>query len=469
MARRFPCAPGKGNPKGGRKAPDPGHRLPKFLLSPYVDEVGSPFYCRGKEEDQVLKPQSIAGNATAQNTEWACRPGIALSEACGVAEMGHNVLQELFTSKSDLAKSVAAMGLKDLERALESSEGKSYMAACAHLNKVNNAEVTDASVKSAIQDWLHWLQDGSDKKARAFRKLARVAGRLYLWSMDSLEQLAFATEPKAYAKAMKATMPADAPAALTLWAGSPQDAKKLVKALQATYRGQVQARKKKARKGLAQESGSSPTATASGSKSSTSSDKKSSPSSSEPSKKKDKKKKQKLSKKEKDKKEKDKKEKDKKEPKAPKADEKEKKEKKRKEEKDNSEEKEKKRAKPSPQSASSLRDFSSEPGTVPETAGAAALRDLTEDQNLAFMEWQLSEVQSSTEDWVAFNEALRGGTASAEEFTKHLDLIPPAVRKAFKVKVSKIPKADTMGPFLERITAIHEAAMSFWEAQNAGK
>ena len=68
MARRFPCTTGvsgKGRAKGGRKAPDPGQRLPKFVLSPYVDEAGSPFYCRGKEEDQVLKPRSIAGNATA--------------------------------------------------------------------------------------------------------------------------------------------------------------------------------------------------------------------------------------------------------------------------------------------------------------------------------------------------------------------------------------------------------------------
>lgn len=87
-----------------------------------LDEVGSPFYCRRKGEDQVLKPQSIAGNATAQNTEWASRPGIALSQVCRVAEMGHSVLRELFPSKADLPKSVAATGVNDLERALGSAE-----------------------------------------------------------------------------------------------------------------------------------------------------------------------------------------------------------------------------------------------------------------------------------------------------------------------------------------------------------
>ena len=104
---------GKGATKGrkGGKAPDPGQRLPKFLLAPYVDDVGCPFYCRGQEEDQVLKPSTMAAGATSQNSEWASRLGIALSEASGVAEMGAATVEELFGETVDINKTLSAMGV----------------------------------------------------------------------------------------------------------------------------------------------------------------------------------------------------------------------------------------------------------------------------------------------------------------------------------------------------------------------
>ena len=69
-ARKTPPASGKGANKGRKgKAPDPGQRLPKFILAPYVDEAGCPFYFRGQDEDVVLKPATTAAAASSHNSE----------------------------------------------------------------------------------------------------------------------------------------------------------------------------------------------------------------------------------------------------------------------------------------------------------------------------------------------------------------------------------------------------------------
>ena len=125
------------------------------------------------------------------------------------------------------------------------------------MNKLNEAERDDDSVKEAVAAWLAWWTEDAAKKAKAFRKLARVAGRLYLWSVDSLEQLAFAGHPTAYAKAMQAAITEESLEAVKKWQKDPQSEGKLLKALRAAYDAQVQGKKRrKTRRGLAEESGS---------------------------------------------------------------------------------------------------------------------------------------------------------------------------------------------------------------------
>ncbi|CAK9064423.1 unnamed protein product [Durusdinium trenchii] len=398
---------GKGATKGrkGGKAPDPGQRLPKFLLAPYVDDVGCPFYCRGQEEDQVLKPSTIAAGATSQNSEWASRLGIALSEASGVAEMGAATMEELFGEAVDINKMLSAMGVVELQKLLDSSEGAKYLAACTHLNKLNEAERDDDSVKEAVAAWLAWWTEDAAKKAKAFRKLARVAGRLYLWSVDSLEQLAFAGHPVAYAKAMKAAITEESLEAVKRWQKDPQSEGKLLKALRATYDAQVQGKKKrKTRRGLAEESGSASHAAAAANTQGSTTGTGSTDSSS------------------------------------------------------GSEPDQAKRRRTAPSPLESLPDESG--GSVAEAQAA---------QETALAGWQLSEIQSSSEAWAEFAAALRAKTATEEAFKTHLALLPVSVRAAFNLKLSKMPKGEIVEKLLTRIELIHATGLSFWKAQQEGR
>ena len=66
-----------------------------------------------------------------------------------------------------------------------------------------------------------------------------VAGRLYLFAMDFLEQMALVEEPAAFAKAVK-SLDAEQPlAAVAAWLKHPDESKKLLKALAAAYQDQV--------------------------------------------------------------------------------------------------------------------------------------------------------------------------------------------------------------------------------------
>ena len=77
-----------------------------------------------------------------------------------------------------------------------------------------------------------------------------------------------------------------------------------------------------------------------------------------------------------------------------------------------------------------------------------------------------SEIQSSIGEWEDFGKALKEKTATAEDFKKHLELIPAAVRAAFNLKVTKIPTTETnLEQFIERVNLIHSKGIAFWEAQ----
>eukprot|EP00435_Cladocopium_sp_Y103_P044377 s1242_g12.t1 len=482
--RRAAPAGGKGATKGRKgKAPDPGQRLPKFLLAPYVDEAGCPFYCRGQEEDAVLKPASIAAGAASNNSEWASRLGIALSESSGVAEMGYSVLEELFPEEVDLDKAFKAMGIHKLQELMATPEAKKFLAACALLNKKNQAEITEDNLKEAVKDWHGWWAEESATKAKTFRKLARIAARLYLWSIDSLEQLAFATEPKAYAKAMKAVTTDDTPEAIKAWQKDPQSEGKLLKALRAGYRAQIQPQKKKARKGLAVDSAESGSGSGSA-KAAASSDTSSPPagsgsgdgsSSSEAAKKKKKTAEAKKAKAKAEKEKKDAKDKKKaKEKNEAKEKTKAKKEKKAKAKSKDTGKKEKKQKTDESNTEEASRESGANKRKRPASPACASMQDESSDaaaeeetqQQLLLAKWQLSEIQSSSGEWEDFIKALQGKTATAEDFTRHLEMIPAAVRAAFNLKVTKIPtKEKNLEQLIERINLIHSKGVAVWEAQ----
>ena len=157
-------------------APDPSARWPKFALSPYATE-GCPFYTKGEDESKVLRPAAIAATRSPGNSEWCARPGFALSESAANVEMGTEVLQTYFASAACFAEHFDGLGFKGMASALETAEGKAFMAACNRLNKRNQAEHTSESLDHDVKAWHDFLSDNSEAKARMARKLAMVSGR----------------------------------------------------------------------------------------------------------------------------------------------------------------------------------------------------------------------------------------------------------------------------------------------------
>ena len=187
---------GRAPPPTGRATvisrPDPGDRFPKFALAPYATATGSPFYLPQQlDEKRLLSLKNIAESRGPRNSEAAClRLGIALSEAAGVAEMGAEALQYHAEHK------LGELGLDDLVTFVRSEAGQKYIAAAQILNKANNAVESETAVETAVDDWLGALESLMEQE-RAVRKLAQVSARLYLWSMDTLEQLALVKYPAA--------------------------------------------------------------------------------------------------------------------------------------------------------------------------------------------------------------------------------------------------------------------------------
>ena len=172
--------------------PDPGDRLPKFSLAPYAAATGSPFYLPQQvDEKTLLSLKRIAETCAPRNSEAAClRLGIALSEAAGVAEMGAEALQY------HADKQLGNLGLDELVEFMGSEAGQTYVAAAKALNKTNNALENEEEVKAAVDGWVGSLNALLEHQ-KSIRKLAQVSARLYLWSMDSLEQLALLKYPAA--------------------------------------------------------------------------------------------------------------------------------------------------------------------------------------------------------------------------------------------------------------------------------
>ena len=200
------AARGRPAEKAGPRAPDPGARWPKFALAPYVDKEGVPFYTRQTEEEKFLRPASIAGTRTAANSEWVLRMGTALSESAATAEAGSETLLKYFKDADVFAKHSPHLGFEPVAAALNTAEGVAFREACQHLNRSNEGEArTEDSAKAAIRNWLAFLSGkDAEKRHKAFRKLAMVSSRLYLFAMDALEAFALAGHPEAFAKAARA-------------------------------------------------------------------------------------------------------------------------------------------------------------------------------------------------------------------------------------------------------------------------
>ena len=229
--------------KGAAKRPDPGDRFAKFSLAPYATAEGSPFYVpKQMTEKKLLSCKHIADSRTARNSEVCClRLGLAVSESAGVAEMGRDVLP-YFT-----AEKIQSTGAPELTTWAATEAGKCYLQSAEALNKMNEAELTEAETRTAIGEWVDGLVD-LGRHEKALRKLAQVAARAYLFAADSLEMIGLVEHPEILAAAATSESPTREIKAVKKWLGHPEDMELLKKALLAAYVKQVGG-SKRSRKG----------------------------------------------------------------------------------------------------------------------------------------------------------------------------------------------------------------------------
>ena len=377
------------------------------------------------------------------NSERRARQGFALSESAANVEMGTEVLQSYFASAAFFAEHFDGLGFKGLATALETAEGKAFMAACNRLNKRNQTEHTSESLAHNVKAWHDFLSDNSEAKARMARKLAMVSGRLYLFAMDFLEQLALVSEPSAFAKAMK-TLDVDQPlTAVVAWLKDPDEPKKLLKMLAATYKDQV-VPKTKGKKKRTLDAVSSPSKEGSSAN----------PASSTSASKKTKKKSKKHSKKDKsDPRKKDKKDAGKKN-------------------------KNKKKASSKSDASSSSSASTSKPKRKRDRKSPAPAKEglgnspspeksPANEIDLALATWHLSEAQSFKQEWDDLGGVEDRQAAELDRINKLLEAVPGNVLKAYQPELV-LPmkkKPSKWVQIAERVDALVAAALEFWKKQ----
>ena len=193
-------ARGRGGSKGYGKGktwtrPDPGDRFPKFSLAPYGMSNGSPFYLQGLEEKKVLSLKHIAESRLPRNSEAVClRLGLQLSESASTMEMGAETLAQL--AENDPSTNHWKC-FADMAEYFATSKGQDTVAAAKVLNKGNGGPKDEDEMSGAIGKWLKGL-DRLLQKEKSVRKMAQISARMYLWSMDTLEQLAMYQHPDVF-------------------------------------------------------------------------------------------------------------------------------------------------------------------------------------------------------------------------------------------------------------------------------
>ena len=231
---------GRGGSKGYGKGktwtrPDPGDRFPKFSLAPYGMSNGSPFYLQGSDEKKLLSLKHIAESRQPRNSEAVClRLGLQLSESASTMEMGAAALAQL---AEDDPKSSHWKCFEDMTKYLASSKGQEMLAAAKVLNKGNGGPKDEREMSSAIETWLHGLERLLQKE-KSVRKMAQLSARMYLWSMDTLEQLAMYQHPDVFFDHIDDNNELLAIHALEKFAKAPS-VKTLRKAMEAAYNKQV--------------------------------------------------------------------------------------------------------------------------------------------------------------------------------------------------------------------------------------
>lgn len=442
------------------KAVEPRWNLIKAALRGYASEQGSPFYAGQKQtEAEFLGLPNILNKMEPYTSEIVNRLGIALSEAGGTVVMGHELLEKYGSTPAETGSKLGVQGVFDV---LKTAEGKAFVEAAATFDKNNPAAKDTAAVQKAAGKWVGFLLDKPKEKAKAMQRLVKSAARSYVLGMEILQWLAAAKSLPEWAKKFKARKELQ-PDKLQKWLRSPSDKERLIAALVASYQEQVNTAPAKTGQTLSESSHSDAGSAKSvgGGRGKKDGDSGSDAESSSDSDKKAKKKGKKASKKAGKKTKKEKKDPKKKSKKCKKTS----------SSKDSSSQKKSEEGSSDSVSPSTLRKRKSTALDKKEKKKQKKDKDAKETemkqadalQKQALKSWQLSEIQSSQEEWASYSSVLRAKSASAETFAHHIGLIPDSVRAAFNIETDLPTTDEKIEALMEAVTAAHAKGSAVWK------
>ncbi|OLP76069.1 hypothetical protein AK812_SmicGene44046 [Symbiodinium microadriaticum] len=394
------------------------NHLAKNLLRPFPDAAGNFLWLKrsdkAQREQDMLKPAYLAKTRAVENCEALSRMSTYLSEEGATISNAANYLGN--------SPTVEKLGL-DFFHTLGSSSGQKFVKACAFFDKDDSSSKDAGSVDGHVDAYIDFLSSDGDTKIKKARRMVLAGARAYLCGMSFLEQAALVRHPEIWAsKVVVETQQASArefrkkPTCKRLRQVLKDSALSLLEAVEAQSK-----RKKRA----ALEASSHDSPVSSSSKSSGSSDVV---------------------------KKKDKKSAKKRPPVSSDSSNENHSSPSNKKRKTKDEKKDKKQDKKDKTSVDKKDKLRNE-------------KDFLADQTAALMTWQLSEIQSAAGEWEARRQDFLGNVMTSEEFEKYLHLIPEAVRQAFQLQITKLPKEQKREGVLQRILAILEAGKAFWAAQ----
>ena len=223
MGKPMPAASGKAS---AAKAFVPKYEyFEKAKLAAYPNEEGGCLYLdKGQDEKQFFALNNIAKSRSGSNEELCRRIGMGVSLDANSAAAGVKLLEKHFSGEWPVAvqTSLHKTGLPKLKAALETTQGKQFVAALDILNVGKEGRPEEADIKKALKGFVDYLQKDPDNVQVPLARLAADASCLYLFAMSLLKDMALVQHPKEWAKKMEGKQSE----AVKAWIRRPTDVEK---------------------------------------------------------------------------------------------------------------------------------------------------------------------------------------------------------------------------------------------------
>ncbi len=235
-------------PKKDQSIPAKLSLLPKAALAYTAGEDGNPFYSNDATESKFLRPKRILKDMDAKNSDFAVRPGFALSYVAASLSEGKRTMNAYFpaSAKLDDIDAMDEAGAKALLKDIRgkntesgvdgvskwmNGNGQEFFALVEKLNIGKKGKMTQQDAEAGVAAMVKVFQQ--EEAQVHMRHMAGLTARLYLMAMWSLETFAVMSNVGVYAETLE---PHKAePKAVKTFAEGPSDLEKLQAAFVASF------------------------------------------------------------------------------------------------------------------------------------------------------------------------------------------------------------------------------------------